>query len=65
MKGHGAPASQDGVFKALGAPTEAALLVLVEKLGVPVAAEQEKILAARRRDPDANPSGAVDYYDSK
>ncbi len=53
------------MFKAVGAPTEAALLVLVEKLGVPVAAEQEKILAARRRDPDANPCGAVDYYNSK
>ena len=39
--------------------------MLVEKLGVPVAAEQQAILAARRRDPDANPCGAVDYFNSK
>ena len=58
-------AAQGGTFKAVGAPTEAALLVLVEKLGVPEAAQQEAILSARRADPDANPCGAVVQYSSK
>ena len=57
--------AQGGTFKAVGAPTEAALLVLVEKLGVPEAAEQTAILSARRADPELNPCGAVQYYSSK
>lgn len=57
--------SQNGVFRAVGVPTEAALLVLVEKLGVSATAEQERITAQRQQNADANPCGAVDAYNAR
>lgn len=56
---------QDGKFRAVGAPTEAALLVLTEKLGVAAAKQQQQIAAQRKRDPDAHPCGAVDSYNKR
>ena len=56
---------QNGTFKAVGAPTEAALLVLVEKMGVPQAAAQEEIKRLRSEDPDSFPCGACDHYAAK
>lgn len=57
--------AKGGVYKAMGAPTEAALLVLAEKLGVPDAAAQQAIMRERQADPEANPCGVCDYYDDK
>ena len=56
---------QDGSFRAVGAPTEAALLVLAEKLGVSQTAAQQEILRLRRSDPDSYPCGACEHYASK
>lgn len=44
-----------GAFKAVGAPTEAALVVLAEKMGTMDAAETARLAALRRADPTANP----------
>ena len=52
-------------FRAVGAPTEAALLVLAEKLGVASDAEQQRIHQARQQDPDGCPSGACEYYSAR
>ncbi len=54
--------AKGGVFRAIGQPTEAALLVLAEKLGVPEAAEQQRILQERRENPGAQPTGACAHY---
>jgi Ca2+-transporting ATPase len=51
-----------GVYKAVGQPTEAALLVLAEKLGVAGDGEQRAIQAARQASPEANPAGACAAY---
>ncbi|KAK9815793.1 hypothetical protein WJX72_009539 [[Myrmecia] bisecta] len=51
-----------GVYKAVGAPTEAALVVMVEKLGVAEPGLQQRIHDARQQDPDNNASGACDFY---
>ena len=56
---------QDGIYRAVGAPTEAALLVLSEKLGVVSPAEQQQITARRRQDADSNPCGAVAAYNAR
>jgi P-type Ca2+ transporter type 2C len=50
-----------GVYKAIGQATEAALLVLVEKIGLGDAAKQRKIRANR----EDNPTGACSVYASK
>lgn len=39
---------KDGVYSAVGAPTEAALSVLAEKLGLPDPAAEEAAVSARR-----------------
>lgn len=54
--------AKDGVFKAVGAPTEAALVVLAEKLGLADVAETQRIRQARAADPSANPDGACRFY---
>lgn len=51
----------DGVYKAIGQPTEAALVVLVEKMGVPDASTQQKIRSGREQDA----SGACSVYKGK
>ncbi|KAK9839523.1 hypothetical protein WJX81_007349 [Elliptochloris bilobata] len=57
--------ARNGVFRAAGAPTEAALVVLAEKLGVPDAEEQARILAQRGSDPDAHADGASRWYHAR
>lgn len=56
---------KEGLFKAVGAPTEAALVVLAEKLGVPDGATQQRIAAARRADPDTHPDGVQQWYSER
>jgi len=57
--------AKDGVFRAAGAATEAALVVLAEKLGVPDAGDQARIGAARAADPDAHADGASRWYHAR
>ena len=49
----------------MGAPTEAALVVLAEKLGVPDRPTHERIAAARLADPDTHPSGVQQWYSER
>jgi len=57
--------AKDGVFRAAGAATEAALVVLAEKLGVPDAGAQARIAAARAAAPDAHADGASRWYHAR
>lgn len=54
-----------GHHRAVGQPTEAALLVLAEKLGVASEVTQRSIASARLADPEANPTGACSHHASK
>ncbi|EFN55787.1 hypothetical protein CHLNCDRAFT_145247 [Chlorella variabilis] len=54
-----------GHHRSVGQPTEAALLVLAEKLGVPGEAAQRQIVRARQADPEASPTGACAFHASK
>ena len=54
-----------GHHKAVGQPTEAALLVLAEKLGVAGEAAQKGIRALRLADPEAHPTGACQHHAAK
>eukprot|EP00798_Chlamydomonas_sp_ICE-L_P020359 gene20359-27123_t len=51
-----------GAFRAAGAPTEAALKVLVEKLGVPDAATAKALAAKRAANPEDNPEPVSKTY---
>ena len=51
---------KNGAYKSIGQPTEAALLVLAEKIGVSNAAEQQKIRSNRQNEP----AGACASYNS-
>lgn len=53
---------KNGSYSATGMPTEAALKVLVEKLGVPDDERQRTIHSARRADPEENSLGACKYW---
>ncbi len=55
----------EGTFRAAGAPTEAALVVLAEKLGVPDQARSAQLAAARRDDPDAHADGVQRWYNDR
>ncbi|GMH43584.1 hypothetical protein BSKO_11506 [Bryopsis sp. KO-2023] len=57
--------SKGGVYRAGGNPTEVALKVLVEKMGVSDGAEMEKIKKKRISDPDHNAEAVCDLYASK
>lgn len=56
---------KDGTYKAVGAPTEVALKVLVEKIGTPVASKNKEISEGRSKDPAHFAQGACDYYANK
>eukprot|EP00878_Enallax_costatus_P002528 GHUV01002710.1.p1 GENE.GHUV01002710.1~~GHUV01002710.1.p1 ORF type:complete len:741 (+),score=207.05 GHUV01002710.1:194-2416(+) len=55
----------EGTFRSVGAPTEASLKVLVEKLGTSDKATSHKLQEQRRSSPDSHPSPVCDYYCSK
>ena len=52
--------SDDVLFKCVGEPTEAALVVLAEKLGVANRTESAQLAAQRRTDPEQAPMPATD-----
>ena len=53
---------KDGRFHAVGAPTEAALVVLVEKLGVSDAGLKARIVEKRRADPQQHADATCQTY---
>eukprot|EP00249_Psilotum_nudum_P019121 c27109_g1_i2 orf=105-3572(+) len=53
---------KNGNYIASGMPTEAALLVLVEKLGVPDRVLQQKLMTAQHIEPDNAILGACQFY---
>eukprot|EP00271_Cylindrocystis_brebissonii_P018853 TRINITY_DN5488_c0_g1_i1.p1 TRINITY_DN5488_c0_g1~~TRINITY_DN5488_c0_g1_i1.p1 ORF type:complete len:1193 (-),score=197.07 TRINITY_DN5488_c0_g1_i1:406-3681(-) len=53
---------KDGAYNATGMPTEAALKVFAEKVGVPDERTQQKIDAARQADPEQSPLGACAFW---
>lgn len=57
--------SKGGVYKAIGAPTEAALKVLVEKMGAPVAQISKSLSTLRESDPDSHPEPICLHYASE
>ena len=57
--------AKDGVFKAVGGPTEVALLVLAEKLGLADEEQQKAINKARKADPDNNADATSQVYQSR
>eukprot|EP00775_Hariotina_reticulata_P011517 gene11517-11660_t len=58
-------ACSNGTFRAVGAPTEASLKVVAEKLGVPDKGTGHKLTEQRHSDPDANASPVCDWYSNK
>eukprot|EP00879_Flechtneria_rotunda_P008884 GHRR01009304.1.p1 GENE.GHRR01009304.1~~GHRR01009304.1.p1 ORF type:complete len:758 (+),score=252.63 GHRR01009304.1:345-2618(+) len=58
-------ACSDGTFRAVGAPTEASLKVLTEKLGTPDKSLSHKLTEQRRSNPDDDPSPVCDWYKSR
>ena len=54
---------EEGVFKARGSPTEAALLVLVEKLGAPTAAAQARIAADKAASPEDHAEAVCEEWE--
>ena len=54
--------AKNGMYKAVGAPTEAALIVLAEKLGLSDPAEQHAADKAREADPEGSPDAATKQY---
>ena len=53
---------KDGRYHAVGAPTEAALVVLVEKLGVADSALKARINAQRTASPEGHGDGTCQAY---
>lgn len=56
---------KNGLYKAVGAPTEAALVVLAEKIGLADSAEQLGVAKARIADPEKTTDIASRAYQSK
>ncbi|GBF94232.1 hypothetical protein Rsub_06502 [Raphidocelis subcapitata] len=56
---------KSGAFRAVGAPTEAALRALAEKLGVPDAAVTAAAGELRRADPESNPEPVCAHYSAR
>lgn len=53
---------KNGLFRAVGAPTEAALVVLAEKLGVADNGQQRALEKARHADPEHMPDVVSKEY---
>ena len=53
---------KEGRYHAVGAPTEAALVVLVEKLGVADAALKSRIQQTRASEPEGHADGTCQAY---
>ena len=53
---------KNGVYRAVGAPTEAALVCLVEKLGCAEEQEHSNLIALRRNSPEASPMPVTKAY---
>lgn len=54
-----------GAYRAVGAPTEAALAVLAEKLGVSDATVNARLVAARKADPEGGLNAVCNEYRSR
>lgn len=54
-----------GKYVRVGEPTEAALKVLVEKMGVPDPVEQQKLQSGRKENPSAHVKFCNDYWKAK
>jgi len=56
---------KDGKYVRIGEPTEAALKVLVEKMGLPEKSDQENLLRGRKASPEKYVSQCSDYWKSQ
>ena len=57
--------SKNGIYKAVGAPTEAALVVLAEKLGVADDIDKLAIKNLRTGDADSHADAVARFYSSR
>ena len=56
---------QGGMFRAVGAPTEAGAVVLTGEAGRPDRPTHQRIAAARLADPDTHPNGVQQWYSER
>ena len=56
---------RQGTYRAVGGNTEAALIVLAEKLGLADRSETSRLEDLRRQDPDTHHSGICKAYHSR
>lgn len=57
--------NNSGAYRAVGAPTEAALIVLTEKLGCPDANESARLIGLRQSQPETQAAAISRWYGAK